>query len=164
MSTGSSYLSKLAQAGDMLFGKEQRRQFAAICYRRSKTADGYEVLVVTGRNSGRWVLPRGWPMEGKAPHQVAEREAFEEAGIKGKAGKQPVGHYTYAKQIGDGRVAPCMVEVYAVKVDKIVKRYKEHGQRQRRWASFAEAQNLVEEPELQGLIMKFGASLTRSKN
>lgn len=163
MSTSSSYLSKLAQAGDMLFGKEQRRQFAAVCYRRSASADDYEVLVVTGRNSGRWVVPRGWPMEGKAPHEVAEREAFEEAGIKGKADKQPIGLYTYAKQIGDGRVAPCMVEVYAVKVEKIVKKYKEQGQRQRRWVSFAEAQNLVEEPELRGLLMNFGASLVRPK-
>lgn len=159
MSTGSSYLSKLAQAGDMLFSSERRQQYAAICYRQSKAADGYEMLVVTGRTSGRWVLPRGWPMEGKAPHQVAEREAFEEAGIKGKADKQPIGHYTYAKQIGDGRVVPCLVEIYAVKVEKIVKNYKEHGQRQRRWVSFTEAQNLVEEPELRGLIMQFGTSL-----
>jgi 8-oxo-dGTP pyrophosphatase MutT (NUDIX family) len=163
MSIGSSYLSKLAQAGDMLFANDQHRQYAAICYRRRKTGDGYEVLIVTGRNSGRWVMPRGWPMEGKAPHAVAEREAFEEAGIKGKADKQPLGHYTYAKQVGDGRVVPCLVEVYAVKVEKTLKNYKEHGQRDRRWVSFTEAQNLVEEPELRGLLMNFGASLAQPK-
>lgn len=161
--SGSSHLSKLAQAGDLLFGGEKRLQYAAICYRSSKTAHGYEVLIVTGRNSGRWILPRGWPIAGKAPHQVAEREAFEEAGIKGKAEKQPIGHYTYAKQLGDGRVAPCMVEVYAIKVDKIVKDYKEHGQRQRRWVSLIEAQNLVEEPELQSLFIRFGALLAERK-
>jgi len=163
MPTGSSYLSKLAQAGDLLFGREPLRQFAAICYRRSTTADGYEVLVMTGRHSGRWVMPRGWPMEGKAPHKVAEREALEEAGIKGKAERPPIGHYTYAKQIGDGRVAPCMVEVYAVKVERIVRNFKEHGQRERRWVSFAVAQNLVEEPELRGLIMQFGMRLQRDR-
>ena len=52
-----------------------------------------------------------------------------------------------------------MVEVFAVKIDKIVKNYREQGQRQRRWVSFTEAQNLVDEPELQSLLLKFEAAL-----
>ena len=159
MTNRTSHLQKLAQAGDLLFGGARLLQYAAICYRRDKSRDAFEMLVVTGRKSGRWVLPRGWPMEGRAPHQVAEREAFEEAGIKGKAEKKPIGYYTYAKHLDDGRIAPCMVEVFAVKIDKIVKNYREQGQRQRRWVSFTEAQNLVDEPELQSLLLKFEAAL-----
>ena len=163
MPTGTSHLAKLAKAGDMLFSGERFCQYAAICYRRAKRSEGYEVLVVSARHSGRWVVPRGWPMEGKAPHQVAEREALEEAGVKGKAHKKPIGRYTYAKQIEDGRIVPCIVEVFSVKIAKVVKNFKEHGQRERRWVSFAEAQNLVEEPELRGLIIKLGASLTQKE-
>lgn len=159
MTSGTSHLQKLAQAGELLFAGDRRLQYAAICYRREMPAGTLEMLVVTGRKSGRWVLPRGWPMEGRAPHRVAEREALEEAGIKGKADKKAVGCYTYAKHLDDGRVAPCMVEVFAVKVDKIVKKYREQGMRERRWVSFIEAQNLVDEPELRSLILKVGTSL-----
>jgi 8-oxo-dGTP pyrophosphatase MutT (NUDIX family) len=159
MTKATSHLQKLAQAGDLLFSGPRHRQYAAICYRRAKASDVFEMLVVAGRNSGRWMLPRGWPMEGKQPHQVAEREALEEAGIKGKADKKPIGYYTYPKQLDDGRIAPCMVEVFAIKVDRIAKNFKEQGQRQRQWLSFTEAQNLIEEPELRSLIIRFGTTL-----
>ena len=152
-----TYLSRLAQAGDLLFAKERRQQFAAICYR--KAGNGCEVLLVTTRGSGRWVVPKGWPIRDKAPQEVAEQEAFEEAGVKGKAGWKPVGHYTYAKQLQDGRIAPCLVEVYAVKVEKVARKFKEHGQRERRWVSFTDAPNLVVEPDVRGLIMPLAAIL-----
>ncbi|RYE58939.1 MAG: NUDIX hydrolase [Rhizobiaceae bacterium] len=160
MTSEPSHLQKLAQAGELLFTGDVRKQYAAICYRR-EAAEEYEMLIVTGRKSGRWVLPRGWPMDGKSPHKVAAREAFEEAGIRGKAGKKPVGYYTYAKRLDDGRVAPCMVEVFALSVEKVVKNFPEQSQRQLRWVSFTEAQNLVDEPELRSLILNFGAGLIR---
>jgi 8-oxo-dGTP pyrophosphatase MutT (NUDIX family) len=148
--------AELAQAGD---GKEPRQQFGAICWRAVKPGNGYEMLLVTTRGTGRWVVPKGWPIKDKAPYKAAEQEALEEAGVRGKADRRPVGTYTYAKQLPDGRVVPCMVEVYAIKVDKLVRNFKEQGQRERKWVSFAEAESLVEEPDLRGLIIRLDAKL-----
>ncbi|WP_375337303.1 NUDIX domain-containing protein [Rhizobium binae] len=47
-----------------------------------------EVLLITSHESGPWTIPKGWPITQLAPHQVAEREAWEEAGVRGKAKKR----------------------------------------------------------------------------
>src|SRR5262249_27670124 len=60
----------------------RRVQYAALPYRlrgRSRT----EVMLVTSRETRRWIIPKGWPHKGKAPHHSAAREAFEEAGVVG---------------------------------------------------------------------------------
>lgn len=157
------HLQQLAQAGELLFSGEVPKQYAAICYRHDIASEDVVMLLVTGRKSGKWILPRGWPMEGRSPREVAEREAFEEAGVAGKARKKSVGCYTYPKRFDDGRIVPCLVEVFGVRVDKIAKNYKEKGQRQRKWVSFTEAQNLVEEPELRSLIIAFGQTLQTTR-
>lgn len=55
---------------------EVKTQCAAICYRRIfKGSDEIEVLLITSRDSGRWVIPKGWPMRKKKLHQVARQEA-----------------------------------------------------------------------------------------
>ena len=154
-----TFLSKLSKAGSMLFGEPWLQQYGAICYRQSDLTGHYEVMLITARGSGRWVLPKGGPMKGKSAHQVAEQEAFEEAGVKGKASKKPVGRYSYLKRLDDGRSAPCLVEVFTLHVASIAAAFKEHGQREIRWVSFAEAGRLVEEPELRGLFTKLEAKL-----
>lgn len=84
MTDATSHLRKPAVTGDLLFSGPRHLQYAAICYRLAKTGNAFEILVVTGRDSGRWMLPRGWPIEGRRPYQVAEREAFEEAGSRAR--------------------------------------------------------------------------------
>ena len=49
------------------------------------------MMLITSRESRRWVIPKGWPMRGLKPHRAAEREAYEEAGLKGHIGKVAVG-------------------------------------------------------------------------
>ena len=53
-----------------------RTQFAALCYRikRGKV----QVLLVTSRRTKRWIVPKGWPMEGRTPADSAAQEAWEE--------------------------------------------------------------------------------------
>jgi ADP-ribose pyrophosphatase YjhB (NUDIX family) len=46
-----------------------------------------ELLFVKERVDGRWSLPGGWCDVGFTPREVAEKEAFEEAGIKCRAGR-----------------------------------------------------------------------------
>lgn len=123
-------LSKLAKSTDLLLKGEVAQQYGALCCLGKRKQGDLQVLLVTTRDTGRWVIPKGWPMNGKEPHQVAEREALEEAGVKGKAGKKPIGYYTYMKRLADGTEVPCVVQVHTLKVDEQLEEFKEKGQRQ----------------------------------
>jgi len=133
-------------------------QYAALPYRMR---DGLEVLLVTSRESGRWVLPKGWPMKGKKAHSAAAREALEEAGIRGKVGKRSVGAYSYGKRLSNGAVLSCRVEVYPMAVQRQMKRWPERDQRSRKWFSPSEAAHQVDEPELADLIERFAVNMSR---
>ena len=51
-----------------------------------------EVMLLTSRETHRWVIPKGWPMKGRKPAEVASQEAYEEAGLVGRVvGKRPLG-------------------------------------------------------------------------
>jgi 8-oxo-dGTP pyrophosphatase MutT (NUDIX family) len=67
---------------------------------------------VTSRDTGRWVIPKGWPIAGEAPHASAAREALEEAGVVGEAGKDSIGTFTYAKRLSNGAIVICEVQVF----------------------------------------------------
>ncbi|HEV7309938.1 NUDIX hydrolase [Ensifer sp.] len=148
-------LQKLAASPEKLFSGAFRQQYAALCFRR--TADGFalEILVVTSRDSGRWLIPKGWPMKQKEPHEAAAIEALQEAGVRGKVRKKPVGSYTYLKMLDDGDVVPCVVDVFQVEVTKQVEKYKEKGERIVAWVSADEAARRVREIELKSLLIDF---------
>ena len=40
-------------------------QFGALCWRAGKS--GAEVLLISSRETGRWVIPKGWPMKSTTP-------------------------------------------------------------------------------------------------
>jgi len=56
-----------------------------------------EILVVTTRQSRHWIVPKGWPIKRLTPSKSAAREAFEEAGVRGKIGARAIGNFTYKK-------------------------------------------------------------------
>ncbi len=124
-------------------------QYAALPYRLE---DGLQVLLLTSRETGRWVLPKGWPMSGKGPASAAEQEALEEAGVDGKIGKRPIGTFHYPKRLADGVVVICEVHVYPLAVERQHARWREQGQRTRRWFTPADAADAVQEPELAALL------------
>ena len=97
-----------------MFRRPNRGQYAALCYRLKKGADMPEILVVTSRDTGRWVIPKGWPMGDKPGYEVAKQEALEEAGVVGEAEAQPVGRYSYDKHLDHGIKVHCEVQVHAV--------------------------------------------------
>ncbi|WP_377276296.1 NUDIX hydrolase [Rhizobium sp. R86522] len=139
----------------LMLQRPPRQQFAAICHRTRKKTGELEVLLITSRDTGRWVIPKGWHMPGKQPHAIAEREAFEEAGVKGKAGIEPVGYYTYMKKMRGGHKVPTRVQVHALDVKGFVKEFPEKGVRRLEWVSCAEAATRVEEQELKSLFLEF---------
>src|ERR1700744_3039836 len=106
-------------------------QYGALPYRVGK--HGVEVLLITSRETRRWVIPKGWPMLGKKPHRVAEIEAFQEAGVKGVIGKKPLGAYLYPKTMPDGAERLCLVEVYPLRVTLEAVVWRESSERDRSW-------------------------------
>jgi 8-oxo-dGTP pyrophosphatase MutT (NUDIX family) len=148
-------LQQLAQSPDKLFAGAFRKQYGALCFRYRVGGPDIEILVITSRDSGRWVIPKGWPMKKKKPHQAAATEAWEEAGVRGKVNKMPVGRYIYLKELDSGDVAPVMVEMYQVEVTEVWAEFKEKGQRVLDWVSPDEAARRVREIELKALIVGF---------
>ena len=148
-------LQKLAATPEKLFSGAFRQQYAALCFRYLPDRRGTEILVVTSRDSGRWIIPKGWPMKRKKPWEAAAIEAFQEAGVQGKVGKKPVGHYTYLKLMDDGDVVPCVVDVFQIEATDVAEKYKEKGERIVAWVSPDEAARRVREIELKSLLVEF---------
>jgi 8-oxo-dGTP pyrophosphatase MutT (NUDIX family) len=132
--------------------KEPRQQVAALPWRRT---DGLEILLVSSRETKRWVIPKGWPIPGLSPHAAAALEAFEEAGIRGDVDASALGHFNYIKRRKDGTGKMCCVDVFALKVETQAQNWPEKDERTTRWFSQAAAAEAVEEPELKALIRKF---------
>jgi 8-oxo-dGTP pyrophosphatase MutT (NUDIX family) len=116
---------------------------------------GVEVLLVTSRETGRWIIPKGWPIKGFKPAETAAREAFEEAGVRGLVSGRLLGRYVYEKRMED-RVAsfPCEVQVFPLLVKRQLKKWPEYRQRRVRWLSVPEAAALIDDSDLRKLILR----------
>jgi 8-oxo-dGTP pyrophosphatase MutT (NUDIX family) len=114
---------------------------------------GLEVLLVTSRNTGRWVIPRGNIERGQTARQAAKREAYEEAGVRGTVRAVPLGVYTYDKLARPGLPLPAEVEVFALLVEKQAKKWPERAQRRSQWFDTISAADLVHEHGLALLIL-----------
>lgn len=148
-------VKRIAANVQLMVRRPPRQQYAALCYRISKGSNTPEILLLTSRETRRWVIPKGWPMDGKDAYKVAEREAYEEAGVKGDIGQDSIGHFHYDKKLRSGLVVTCRVEVYPLKVEKLISDFPEKDERDLSWFSPAEAAELVNEPELKQLILEF---------
>ena len=131
-------------------------QVAALPWRKAE--DGFEVLLVTSRGTGRWVLPKGWPEKREEPYEAAAREAAEEAGVDGTIARRAAGRFYYAKLLPSGMRWRCEVFVYPLEVDRVADKWPERKKRTRRWCSPQEAASLVAEPDLGELIAGFGVN------
>lgn len=133
-----------------------RLQCAALCFRFQ---DGRaQVLLVTSRDTGRWLLPKGWPIAGLDHPQSAAQEAWEEAGVKGKTADICLGHFPYLKAMAGGAGVHCIVAVYPLHVEIIATRFRERAERRRKWFALEKAASLVQEPGAQQLIAEFAAN------
>ncbi len=126
-------------------------QVAALPLRLSN-ASKVEVLLVTSRDTGRWVPPKGWTNKKKSPWSSAKIEAWEEAGALGAISKSPLGTYDYFKLLDDGTAITCRVTLYPMVVEKLSKKWKEKYERKRCWFSPKHAARKVRERELGAMI------------
>ena len=127
------------------------RQVGALPWR---TTSSLEILLITSRETGRWVIPKGWPMTGKSAAAAAAQEAMEEAGVKGETAELPLGAYSYVKFLKTGEGQPCKVRVFPPKVTDQLDDWPEKGQRMAKWFLGDEAAAAVIEPGLARLIRK----------
>lgn len=123
-------------------------QVAALCL---DPASG-QVLLITSRGTGRWIIPKGWPMPERSLAEAAQQEAWEEAGVLGPVRPDKIGTYDYDKMQDRGFGIPVHVHVFALDVTQLCDDFPEAWQRSRKWFAPAHAADLVAEPELQALL------------
>lgn len=119
-----------------------------------------EVMLITSRETGRWIIPKGWPQRGRSPRAVAMREAYEEAGLKGRIRKRPVGTFRYEKRLSAEQGVICQVTVFLLEVKQQLEVWPEKQSRQRCWLAPGEAADRVEEEELRALLVSFSDRLS----
>ena len=104
----------MAQARSKRTTRSETRQVAALPWRLE---DGERrILMITSRETRRWVIPKGGRMVGKSDPEAAAQEAMEEAGVKGDVDTQSIGVFRYTKGLKDGGVRQCVVSVYPLEV------------------------------------------------
>ena len=127
-----------------------KRQIAAIPILIDGSGER-RVMLMTSRETRRWVIPKGWPIKGLKPHKAAEREAFEEAGLLGNVTKKPIGSYDYLKRLGD-TTELCDVKVFLMAVKAQAKNWPEKGEREIVPVSLHEAASRVDEAGLKAIF------------
>lgn len=137
-------------------GRSETRQVAALPWRIG--ADGLEILMITSRETRRWVIPKGGRMAGKTDAEAAAQEAIEEAGVRGEIGRSSIGHFRYSKIGRSDELRAYVVAVYPLEVLIQMGDWPEAHQRERRWMSPEAAAGAVNEPDLARLIRDFAAT------
>jgi 8-oxo-dGTP pyrophosphatase MutT (NUDIX family) len=119
-------------------------------------------MLLTSRETKRFIIPKGWPSDPKKSWKAAAVEAREEAGLVGKIKHRPLGQYTYWKRLHDHFVL-VEVDVFPLKVEKRLKHWPEQGERTTKWLSVEDAALLVDEPQLVSLIRNFPKAHAQSR-
>ncbi|TYC63179.1 NUDIX hydrolase [Rhodobacterales bacterium] len=138
-----------------LFIKPARLQIAALCFRQGEA--GPEILLVSTRDTGRLILPKGWPEKDRPACETASLEAYEEAGVVGKAHPRPIGSFKSFKGLADGLKIRTKVLVFRVEFQKQLTSYPELGQRRCIWLPFSEAIEAADEPALKRFLRRHRA-------
>ena len=116
------------------------------------------ILMVTSRETRRWIVPKGWQEKKVTDRDQAAREAFEEAGAIGILSDKPIGGYRYDKRLKDGSVKALDVAVYSLEVEELLDDWPEMEERERRWMTPAQAAMAVQEGALAALLLSMAVS------
>ncbi len=109
-------------------------------------------------NTRRWIVPKGWPVDGLTPGECAAQEALEEAGVVGEVAPEPLGSFRHSKERKSGEILLCTVQVFAMEVTRQRHNWAEKGTREIRWCSIEEALARIKDRGLRRLILKFAKS------
>ena len=114
-----------------------------------------QVLLVNSRDTGRFVIPKGWCEKKLSDAEAAANEAYEESGVRGAIATEPIGEFAYTKIVGPGFAIPCIIAVYALEAITLLDKWPEMRERQRYWMTLDQAAASVEESGLKALIEDF---------
>jgi 8-oxo-dGTP pyrophosphatase MutT (NUDIX family) len=142
--------------------KAIRIQQGALPY-RFRPDGSLEILLVTSRQTRRWIIPKGWPIKGLKPAKSAAREAYEEAGVRGVVAAKSIGSFVYDKWLEDGVSMPCEVRVFPLQVERQHKSWPERDQRETRWLDPDAALALLDDPGLRDVVATFVDRLAMRK-
>ena len=102
-------------------------------------------------------------MRKRTPAGTAEREAYEEAGVKGSLlWRKPVGSYRY-KKMDQATLGEIQVQMFVLAVDKQVRDWPECDERRTRWFPVCRAASLVKERDLSRLLRTIPDIVSREK-
>ncbi|WP_353618316.1 NUDIX hydrolase [Roseomonas genomospecies 6] len=138
----------------MMSNRTPATQYAALPFRLRNGRP--EVLLVTSRETRRWIIPKGWAEEGVKPSAMAAREAYEEAGVRGTVDHRPFGNFRYMKRLSANKSVLCAVTVFLLEVDEVLDDWPEKGQRERRWLTPSQAALAVGESALVEMLLRLG--------
>ena len=125
-------------------------QYAALPFR---VVDGQmQILLVTSRETKRWILPKGRPEKKLRAPFVAAQEAFEEAGVAGNISLKAIGAFPSFKRLPSGEEIPTRVRVFLLEVVTEYDQWPEQDQRQRQWVTIPQAIAMVGEPDLAAFL------------
>jgi 8-oxo-dGTP pyrophosphatase MutT (NUDIX family) len=88
---------------------------AAVCFRR--VGGSVEFKLVRTKGGQRWTFPKGHIDEGEEPWRAAQREALEEAGVRGRIASAPFIIFPQDKRGPDGRSVELTVAAYLLEVE-----------------------------------------------
>lgn len=131
---------------------ETYNQVAALPFREDPEL---QICLITSRETGRWVLPKGWPKAGVADNEMAAMEAVEEAGLVGNLLPRPIGRYNYQKKLHTFAQVTCVVDIFPLRVTETLSEWTEQAERRRQWVTPQEAATMVEEKELAEILRSF---------
>lgn len=141
-----------------LLARPEQLQVAALCYRRR--SDGVEVLLITSLHTGRWIVPKGWPMRGQDGAGTAANEAWEEAGVVvARLGRTPIGSFRYDKRMRGGARMPCKTMIFPVEVARLADKFPQRGRRERVWLAPEEAAERLDDPGLADVVRRLPARI-----
>lgn len=133
--------------------RPDRFQMAALCYRRE--GDSLQVLLITSLDTGRWIIPKGWPIPGRDAVEGAVAEAWQEAGVvPARVDRAPLGSFRYRKRFKGGAEAPTATKVFPVEVASLAADFPQKERRRREWVKPEEAARAVDEPGLRDILTK----------
>lgn len=141
---------------DDTFLANAHQQVAALCWRKTPVC---QVLLITSLTTRRWIVPKGWPMEGMTLSEAAAREAEEEAGVTGTISATPLDDYYYLKARKGGIALPCRVSVFALEVSGQREWFAERGAREMLWLAPEDAAARINDPGLARIIRNFAAEI-----
>jgi 8-oxo-dGTP pyrophosphatase MutT (NUDIX family) len=146
-----TFKQALSSVVSPLFRRPRLLQVAALCYREDGPKK--KVLLITSRDTGRWIVPKGWPIDGLDAPDAALQEAWEEAGVKKAAiNRDSIGSFGYDKRLDNGVPVPVEAQVFAIEVEKLKDDYPEADERSRKWVAPEKAAEMVDEPGLKALL------------